>query len=99
MHRYKSQGVSGNRSVLVFLTGSTILTSIVRTACDLEEARLRLVAPTERFLVASLSEDEERSKTDGELDARIDSIELLFMGNGYRAEIGNKNHSFTLADG
>ena len=34
--------------------GSSIVTSIVRTACDRDEARFKLVAPTDRCFVAAL---------------------------------------------
>ena len=40
--------------VLILATGSTMLASIVKMAWEREEARLRLVAPTERCLVAAL---------------------------------------------
>ena len=41
-------------NVLILATGSTMLASIVRIAWEREEARLRLVAPTERCFVAAL---------------------------------------------
>ena len=39
---------------LILATGSTMLASIVKMAWEREEARLRLVAPTERCFVAAL---------------------------------------------
>ena len=41
-------------NVLILATESTMLASIVRIAWEREEARLRLVAPTERCFVAAL---------------------------------------------
>ena len=41
-------------NVLILATGSTMLASIVKIAWEREEARLRLVAPTERCFVAAL---------------------------------------------
>ena len=41
-------------SSLLLSAGSSNTTSIVRTACDLDEARFRFVAPTDRCLEARL---------------------------------------------
>lgn len=41
-------------NVLILAIGSTILASMVKTAWEREEARLRLVDPTERCFVAAL---------------------------------------------
>jgi len=43
--------------------GSSIVISIVRMACEREEARLRLVAPIERFFVAWLYAKFSKSRT------------------------------------
>jgi hypothetical protein len=42
------------RKLLLLSTGSSSVTSIVRTACDRDDARLRFVAPTDRCLEARL---------------------------------------------
>lgn len=46
----------GIADILVLETGSIIVATIVKTAWDREEARFRLVAPTDRCFVASLME-------------------------------------------
>lgn len=55
--------MSQNIFLLVFATGSTIVTSMVRIACERDEARFRFVDPTDRCLFAMLGEKRSVNKT------------------------------------
>jgi hypothetical protein len=61
---------------LLFSTGSIILASIVRTACEREDARFRFVAPTERCFVARLRKVQQ-TQCEGAKYALIEDIKLL----------------------
>jgi hypothetical protein len=70
-----------------------MVTSIVRTACDRDEARFKLVAPTDRCFVAAL----ERVRTSKAGHERVSSlvqiIEFFDGGDGDSCKIGDKNHA------
>jgi hypothetical protein len=69
-------------------------TSMVNTACDREEAWLRLVEPTERCFVACLSKilminNMQVGWKDEHI--RVKGIKLLDGGDGYAGEVGDKH--------
>lgn len=80
------------RNLLVFAIGSNIVTSMVRTACDRDEAWFKLVEPTDRCLVAALLCVSEWYKTI-KIDSLVDALKLLDAGDRYPTQVGDKYHA------
>ena len=79
--------------VLMFAMGSNMVTSIVRTACDLDEARFKLVAPTDRCFVAALEYVRIGEGPHEKVSSLVQVIEFFDGGDGDSSKIGDKNHA------
>ena len=80
-------------NVLMLAMGSTMVTSIVRTACDLDEARFKLVAPTDRCFVAALEYISVDEGANERISSLVQVIEFFDGGDGDSCKIGDKNHA------
>jgi len=77
-------------------TGSVIETSMVNTACDREEAWLRLVEPTERCFVACLSKKVNIKIGWKAEHIRVNGVELLDGRDGYAGEVGDEHFAMVI---
>jgi hypothetical protein len=73
--------------------GSNMVTSIVRTACDRDEARFKLVAPTDRCFVAALERIRIREAEHNFFSLLVQVIKFFDGGDGNPCKISDKNHA------